>query len=147
MTDDKEQLVTDDGDPRGSDASAGDLLRQLAEQTSTLVRQEMELARVELTQKGKQAGLAAGMFGGAGLVGLYAAGALVAAAILALSTAVAGWLAALIVAVVLGAVAGVLAIVGRGRLRAATPPVPEQMVDTVKQDVRYVKERAQEGRR
>jgi hypothetical protein len=75
MTDDKEQLVTDDGDPRGSDASAGDLLRQLAEQTSTLVRQEMELARVELTQKGKQAGLAAGMFGGAGLVGLYAAGA------------------------------------------------------------------------
>src|SRR6059036_303479 len=91
-----------------SDRSVPELLRQLSDQTATLVRHELDLARVEFTEKGKQAGIGAGMFGAAGLVGLYAVGALTAAVILALSLAMSGWLAALIVAVVYGAVAGIL---------------------------------------
>lgn len=130
-----------------TDRSVGELITQMATQTSTLVRQELELARVELSQKGREAGKAAGLFGAAGTVALYAGGALVAAAILGLATAVDGWLAALIVGVVLGLVAGVLALVGRSRARRAGPPVPEETVATVRNDVRYVKQRAQEGRR
>jgi membrane protein len=123
------------------------LLKDLSAQTTTLVRQEIELAKAELTEKGKQAGIGAGMFGGAGLFALYGVGALVAGAILALSTAVAGWLAALIVAVVLFAVAGVLALLGKSRTSRALPPVPEQTVETVKEDVRYTKEHVAEARR
>jgi uncharacterized membrane protein YqjE len=122
------------------------LLKDLSAQTTTLVRQEIELAKVELTAKGKQAGIGAGLFGGAGLFALYGVGALVAGAILALSTAVAGWLAALIVAVVLLAVAGVLALLGKSRASRALPPVPEQTVATVKEDVRYTKEHVAEAR-
>jgi membrane protein len=110
------------------------------------VRQELELAKVELTAKGKEAGIGAGMFGGAGLFALYGVGALVACAILALSTAVTGWLAALIVAVVLFAVAGVLALLGKSRAQRATPPVPEQTVETIKEDVRYTKEQVADAR-
>ena len=122
------------------------LLKDLSAQTTTLVRQEIELAKAELSEKGKQAGIGAGMFGGAGLLGLYGVGALVACAMLALSTAVAGWLAALIVAVVLFAVAGVLALLGKSRTSRALPPVPEQTVETVKEDVRYTKEHVAESR-
>jgi MFS family permease len=122
------------------------LLKDLSAQTTTLIRQEIELAKAELTEKGKQAGIGAGMFGGAGLFALYGVGALVAGAILALSTAVAGWLAALIVAVVLFAVAGVLALLGKSRTARALPPVPEQTVETVKEDVRYTKEHVAESR-
>ena len=82
-----------------SERPIGELMRELSAQTSTLVRQELELAKLELTEKGKQAGIGAGMFGGAGVVGLYAVGALTACLVLALATAVTGWLAALIVAV------------------------------------------------
>jgi uncharacterized membrane protein YqjE len=132
--------------PQTRDRPTGELVKDLSQQVSTLVRQELELAKVELTAKGKQAGIGAGMFGGAGLFALYGVGALVACAILALSTAVAGWLAALIVAVVLFAIAGVLALMGKGRARRATPPVPEQTVETVKEDVRYTKEHVAEAR-
>jgi uncharacterized membrane protein YqjE len=132
--------------PQMRDRPTGELVKDLSQQVSTLVRQELELAKVELTAKGKQAGIGAGMFGGAGLFALYGVGALVACAILALSTAVAGWLAALIVAVVLFAVAGVLALMGKSRAQRATPPVPEQTVETVKEDVRYTKEQVAEAR-
>ena len=88
-------------------------MRELSEQTSRLVRQELDLAKLEVAHKGKRAGIGAGMFGGAGAVGLYALGALTAAVILALATAVTGWLAALIVAVVYGAIAGALALAGQ----------------------------------
>jgi uncharacterized membrane protein YqjE len=125
---------------------AGELVKDLSTQVSTLIRQELELAKVELAAKGKQAGIGAGMFGGAGLFVLYGVGALVATAILALSTAVAGWLAALIVAAVLFAVAGVLAMIGRSRTRRAGPPMPELTVATVKEDVRYTKEHVAEAR-
>jgi membrane protein len=124
----------------------GELVKDLSTQVSTLVRQELELAKVELTAKGKQAGIGASMFGGAGVFALYGVGAVVACAILALSTAVAGWLAALIVAVVLFAVAGVLALMGKARARRAAPPMPEQTVETLKEDVRYTKEHVAEAR-
>jgi membrane protein len=129
-----------------TDESIADLMKRLSEQTTELVRKEIELAKAELQVKGKKAGIGAGMFGGAGVLGLYALGALTAAAILALATAVDGWLAALIVAVVWGAVAGVLALTGKNKVQEATPPVPERALDTTKQDVETIKERAQAGR-
>ena len=129
-----------------SDRPVGELLRELSEQTTTLVRQELELAKLELTEKGKRAGIGAGMFGGAGVVGLYAVGALTACLILALATAVTGWLAALIVAVVYGAVAGLLALSGKSKVQQAVPPVPEQATESVKEDVQWTKTRAKQGR-
>src|SRR5689334_6642548 len=130
-----------------TEPSVAELVKQLSEQTSRLARQEVELAKAELAVKGKRAGVGAGMFGGAGLFGLYALGALTAAVILALATAVAGWLAALIVAAVYGAIAGVLALQGKNKVQAATPPVPYQATESVKEDVRWAKTRAQEGRK
>jgi len=130
-----------------SEASVAELVRQLSDQTTLLARQEVALAKAELAEKGKRAGLGAGMFGGAGLVGAYAVGAFVAAAILGLATAVDGWLAAVIVGLVLAAVAGVLALVGKNRVQEATPPLPEEAISSAKQDVETVKARAQEGRR
>jgi uncharacterized membrane protein YqjE len=129
-----------------SDRSIADLLKQLSDQTATLVRQELDLAKAELTAKGKQAGLGAGMFGGAGVFALYAVGALTACLILALSTAMAGWLAALIVTVVYGAVAGVLALAGKNNVQAGVPPLPEQAVESTKEDVQWTRQRAKEGR-
>jgi MFS family permease len=129
-----------------NEASASELVKQLSEQTSRLVRQEVELAKTELAIKGKRAGVGAGMFGGAGLVGLYAVGALVTAAIAALATAVDTWLAALIVGVVLAAVAGIVALTGKKKVQEAMPPVPEDSVESVKEDVQWTKTRAQQGR-
>lgn len=137
----------DSGNATLDDRSMPELLKQLSDQTATLVRQELELAKVELTAKGKQAGIGAGMFGAAGVVGLYAVGALTAAVILALSLAMSGWVAALIVAAVYGLVAGGLALTGRERVSRGVPPTPEQMVQTVKEDVDYARQRAKEGRR
>jgi uncharacterized membrane protein YqjE len=130
-----------------SDRSIAELLRQLSDQTATLVRQELDLAKAELAVKGKKAGMGAGMFGAAGILGLYGVGALTACVIIALSTAVTGWLAALIVAVVYGAIAGVLALTGKNKVQEGVPPVPEQTVESVKEDVQWTKQRAQEGRR
>ena len=124
-----------------------ELLKELSEQTTTLVRQELELARLELAQKGKRAGIGAGMFGGASALGLYAVGALTAAVVLLLATAVAGWLAALIVAVAYGLIAGGLALVGRAQVQQATPPVPRQATESVKEDVQWAKAKAQQARR
>jgi hypothetical protein len=128
------------------DASAADLVKQLSEQTSRLVRQEMELAKAELSIKGKQAGIGAGMFGGAGVLGLYALGALTAAAIAALSLALATWLAALIVAVIWAAAAAGVALLGKKKVQQAMPPVPQDSVESVKEDVQWTKTRAQQGR-
>jgi hypothetical protein len=139
-----------DGDgsrPTASDRPTAELLRQLSEQTTALVRQELELAKAELAVKGRQAGAGAAMFGAAGILGLYAAGALTACLILVLSLAVTGWLAALIVAVAYGVATGALALNGKTRISRGVPPVPEQTVQSVKQDVEVAKERAKEGRR
>lgn len=130
-------------DPNPSDtASAGELVSRLSQQLTTLVRDEMRLAQAELTAKGKKAGLGAGLFGGAGVVALFGVGALVAAAIIALSLAVTAWLAAVIVAVVLFIVAGVLALVGKKEVSAATPALPKEAIAGLKTDVATVKESA-----
>jgi uncharacterized membrane protein YqjE len=131
---------------RTDDASISELIQQLGEQTSRLARQEVELAKAEMTIKGKRLGIGAGAFGGAGLVALFGLGALTAAVILLLDTTMSPWLAALIVAVVYLAVAGALALVGKSKVESATPPVPERAVASVKQDVEQTKLRAKEGR-
>jgi MFS family permease len=128
------------------DRPVAELVRQLSDQTTTLVRQEIELAKAEMTAKGKQVGIGAGAFGGAGLIGLYAVGAITACLILALSTAVAGWLAALIVGVVYAAIAGVLALIGKKKTQAGAPPVPERAISSTKEDVEWAKTRAKTAR-
>lgn len=117
----------------------GDLFKQLSEDLSTLVRQELKLAQAEMTAKGKAAGVGIGMFGVAGIVGLLALGAFTACLIAALSTGMEVWIAALIVTVIYAAVAGVLALKGRDRVAEATPPVPEQTIETVKEDAQWAK--------
>lgn len=128
------------------DAPISELVQQLTEQTSRLARQEVELAKAEMAAKGKRLGIGAGAFGGAGLIALFGVGALTAAVILALATAMTAWLAALIVAVVYLAAAGVLALVGKSKVESAGSPVPEQAVESVKRDVEETKLRAKEGR-
>jgi membrane protein len=125
-----------------ADEPISDLMKRLSTQMSTLVRQELKLAQTELQEKGKRAGIGAGLFGGSGIVALYAVGALLAAVIMLLGTAIEPWLSALIVAVALALVAGALALVGKKQVEQATPPAPEQAVESVQEDVEYVKERA-----
>ena len=132
--------------PPNGERSTGELVKDLSEQSTRLIRQEMELAKAELREKGKAAGVGAGMFGGAGVLGLYALGALTAAAILGLAEAVDAWLAALIVAAVYAAIAGVLALSGRRSVEEATPPAPERAVESTKRDVDHVKNRAKGAR-
>jgi hypothetical protein len=114
----------------------------MTEQMSVLVRDEMKLAQLEMTRKGKQAALGAGMFGASGLVAFYGVGCLLACAIIAISGVVSAWLAALIVGVVLLATAGIAALLGKQRLQRATPPVPKEAVASTKADVEEIKERA-----
>lgn len=121
------------------DRSVGELVNQLSQQTSTLVRQELRLAQTELQEKGKRMGIGAGMFGGAGFVALYGVGALVAAAIIGIGTLLEPWIAAVIVGVVLLVVAGVLALIGRKQVERGTPPLPQQAIESAKRDVNEVK--------
>ena len=123
------------------DQGLGDLFKKLSEETSTLIRQEMALARVELTEKGKRAGVGAGMLGGAGVAGLLTLGTLTACLILVLNEWMDAWLAALILTIVWAAVAAVLALKGRDKVQEAAPPVPEQTVETLKEDVEWAKTR------
>jgi len=120
----------------------GELVKQLSEQVSALVREEVKLAQLEMTRKGKQFGVGAGMISGGGLIALYGVGCLIACAVLAISEALAAWLAALIVGLVLLAVAGVTAQAGKRRMKTAVPPVPAETIDSVKADVEEIKERA-----
>jgi uncharacterized membrane protein YqjE len=138
--------------PNGSSADMhdrpiGDLLKQLSNETTTLVRQELELAKAEVSEKGKKAGAGAGMFGGACVSALLGLGALTAALIAALDTAMPTWLAALIVGVLWLAVAGVLALQGKNKVQEAAPPVPEQATESVKEDLQWAKTRAQSARK
>ena len=125
-----------------NDQQIGDLVKQLSEQTSTLVRKELQLAQLEMTEKGKRAGIGAGLFGGAGLIAVFGVATLIAAAVLALATAVDPWLAALIVAVVLLAAAGIAALTGKKQVEQAVPPAPEQAIQSGKRSVDEVKGRA-----
>ena len=138
--------MTDEGDGLRSSSTA-DLVKHLTEQTSDLVRKELELAKTELSEKARTAGAGAGMLGGAGVAGLLALGALTACVILLLAQGMDAWLAALIVAVVYAAVAGVLAMNGRERVKEGMPPAPEQTVETVKEDVQWARTQATSARR
>jgi MFS family permease len=124
----------------------GDLLRQLADETTTLVKQELELAKSEMAEKGKRAGVGVGMWGAAGVMGLSALGALTAFFILALDGAIPNWAAALIVAAVYGAIAGLFYLRGKRKVDAVGKPVPEEAIDNFKEDVEWAKTRAKSGR-
>jgi hypothetical protein len=143
------------------DASTGELVKELAHETSTLVRQELELARAEaarageavvrlarqeldlakaeMAEKGRTAGPGLGLVGGAGVAALLALGSLTAFAILALDGAMPNWLAALIVAVVWAAVGAALYFTGKERVQQAGPLLPEQTIESVKEDVEWAK--------
>ena len=123
----------------GSDATLGALVHDLTEQLSTLVRDEMRLAQAEMTQKGKKAGIGIGLFSGAGLMAFFGLAALIATAILVLALLVDAWVAALIVTIVLFAIAGVLALLGKKNVSQATPAKPEEALEGLKQDVATVK--------
>lgn len=124
------------------DLSASEIARQLPEQLSRLVREELRLAQIEMTQKGKRAGVGAGMLGGGGVVAGYAAAAVLASIILALAKVVPAWASALIVGGVLLAAAAALAGLGGKQLRRAKPPVPQQTASSVKADAEEIRERA-----
>ena len=124
-----------------SEATTGELVTRLSGQISELVRGELALAKAELTQKGKRAGIGAGLAGAAGVLALYGLGALVATVIALLALVLPVWAAALIVAVVIFIVAGILGLLGKNQIQRATPPVPENTVESVKRDVATVQER------
>jgi hypothetical protein len=136
---------TVNGSPDLRDEPIGDLLKQVKEEGSTLVGQELKLAKAEMSGKVKDVGIGAGMFGGAGYVAHLASLALMLTLILALAEAMAPWLAALIVTVLYGAVAAGLALLGKKRIESAGPPIPEQTVESVKQTIETVKEEAKWG--
>jgi hypothetical protein len=128
--------------PAVAERSTGELVKLMAEQVSVLVRDELKLAQLEMASKGKSAGSGAGLLGGSAAIALYGVGCLIACAIIAISGAVPAWLAALIIGGALLTVAGIAALVGKGRLKRAAPPAPEEAVDSIKADVREIKERA-----
>jgi len=123
-----------------NERSVSDLLQRLSEQTQTLVRDEIRLAMLELQDKGKRAGIGAGLFGASGLIALFGVATLIATFVLLLATAMEAWLAALIVAVVLLAGAGLLALGGKKEIEQAMPPAPEEAIESTKRDVDAVKE-------
>lgn len=146
--------LPDRGDPRAGAHEAedlrqepiGELLKRLSNETTTLVKMELDLAKAEMTQKGKEAGTGAGLLGGAGVVALLMLGSLTAFLIALLDTAMSTWLAALIVTVLWAVVAAVLALTGKNKLQDAGPPTPEQTIETVKEDAAWAKSQTRSGR-
>ena len=133
--------------PREADRPIGELLRELGDEISTLVHQEIALAKVEITEKIKPAAAGAGMFGGTAVFGLGAFGALTAFLIALIALALPVWASALIVTVVYAIVAGVLAMTGKKKMQEAAPLIPEQTAQTVKEDIEWAKTRAKSGAR
>jgi uncharacterized membrane protein YqjE len=129
------------------DHGVGDLVKELSSQVSTLVRQEVELAKAEVGEKGKKAGIGAGMFGAAGAAALLMLGSLTAFLILALDLAMPAWAAALIVTALWAAVAGALALQGRNKMQEMGKPLPEKTIETVKEDVQWAKHPTKSGTR
>jgi uncharacterized membrane protein YqjE len=136
----------DTGHQNLQDKPTAELVKDISDQATRLVRSEIELAKAELAAKGKQAGIGAGMLGGAGLLAVVGLGALTAAAIAALATAMPTWAAALIVAAVYFAVAGIAALLGKGRVQKAAPPLPERAIDSARTDIQTTKARVKEAR-
>ncbi|MFE9399369.1 phage holin family protein [Streptomyces flavidovirens] len=130
------------GGHHAAEESVGELVSQASQQISQLMREELRLAQAEMTQKGKRFGIGGGLFGGAGMVAFLALQALVATVIAALALVLPLWAASLIITGVLLALAAVLALVGKKQVSQATPPAPEQAIDSVKADMAEIKERA-----
>jgi uncharacterized membrane protein YqjE len=128
------------------DASTGQLVSNLAEQVSTLVRDELTLARQEMTEKGKRAGVGAGLLGGAGVLALYGVGTLFVTLVLVLDIWWPAWVAALVVTVVMFAIAGVVALVGKKQVQQAVPPAPTEAVQSAAADVEAAKSAIKAGR-
>jgi uncharacterized membrane protein YqjE len=127
-------------------ASTADLINRATAQIQTLVRDELELAKTELVAKGKRAGIGGGLFGGAAILGLYGLGLLIVLAVVALDLVWPLWLAVLVVAVVVFAIAGVVALLGKREVDSAVPPVPSEAIDGVSTDVATVKSAIHDGR-
>lgn len=125
--------------PDGQDPTLGALVHQLSEQTSRLVRSEVELAKAELAEKGRNAGQGIGLFSAAGLLAFFGAAVLVTTCVLALDLVLPAWAAALVVALVLLAGAGVAAMLGRAKVAEATPPKPERAMENVPKDIATLK--------
>lgn len=139
-------MSSDHFSPAGSNGSTSDLVSQAAEQISTLVRDELALAKAELVEKGKSAGLGGGLFGAAGVLAIYGLGLLLALAVVALDLVWPLWLSVLVVAVVVFVGAAIAALVGKREITAAAPPVPSEAMDGVRTDVETVKDAIREGR-
>jgi uncharacterized membrane protein YqjE len=122
--------------------STGDLVARLGEQVSVLVRDEFALAKAELRDKGRAAGLGAAFGGVAGVLAWFGVAALMIAAIAALALVMPVWAAALVVAGILLVIAAICAVIGVGKVKRAVPPVPERAIDSIGQDVAAVKEGA-----
>jgi MFS family permease len=133
--------------PDMRDHSIGELVKDLATETSTLVRQEIHLAKAEMADRGKRAGKGAGMLAAGAVAALLALGALTAGLIAALDLAMPTWLAALIVTAIHGVIAGVLVQTGRKKVQEAAPPVPEDTIESVKEDVQWAKSRTRSATR
>jgi len=125
------------------DESIAELVKDLSRDVSELVHQEIELARAEMTEKGKKAGRGLGMFGGSAAFALVTLGGTMATIVILLDLAMPLWLAALITTVVYGVVAAVLALRGRDQLKDAGAPIPERTRDSIKEDIQWAKTRAQ----
>jgi uncharacterized membrane protein YqjE len=128
--------------PPATEPSTGQLVSDLTNQISRLVRDEARLAQAEVTQKAKKLGIGAGLFGGAGLVAFFGLATLITTVILLLDLVLPTWLAALIVTVVLFAIAGVLALVGKKDIQKGSPPVPTEAIASTRADIQTVKESA-----
>ena len=133
--------------PRGDDRSIADLTKDLLRNVSELVRRELDLARAELAEKARRLGVGIALVAVGGIIFLAVLGALTATAILALATTLDAWLAALIVTIVAAAIGAIVVLVGVRSLRRGAPPVPDQTVDSVKEDIAWVKTRAKSGSR
>ncbi|MEA2194216.1 MAG: hypothetical protein QOG42_650 [Solirubrobacteraceae bacterium] len=125
-----------------TDLPIGELLKRASEQTSRLVREELRLAQLEMQQKARHAGIGAGMLGAAGVVALFGVAVLIAMFVLLLATAMDAWLAALVVAVVLLAAAGAVALAGKREVAEAAPAKPERAIDSVHEDIDEIKARS-----
>ncbi len=149
MTEQRFQVPTETGDggrSKGQEPSVAELVKQLTEQSQALARKEVELAKLEVTEKAKRTGIGAGMFGGAGMVAVAAFGALTACFILAINLVLDAWASALIVAGAYGLIAVLLAVMGKSNLQKGTPPAPQEAVQSTKEDVEWVKDRAKSAR-
>jgi hypothetical protein len=135
-------MRTPASDGQNGGPGVGEAAKQVAEHARTIVGLELELAKLELTRKLGSLGLGIGLTVAAAVVSLYAVGFLFATIAAALATFLPTWLALLLVGIFLLAVAAVLGLVGLGRIRRGTPPVPEQAIEEARRTTEAIKSNA-----